>query len=63
MTSEESEKSDQSEDSKLHPHEPQPAAETGSGQEEPLEKAAGPDSENVDGSAEADNAKEGGYGY
>lgn len=63
MTSEESENRDQSEDSKLHPHEPQPAAESGSGQEEPMEASAGPDSENVDGSAEADNAKEGGYGY
>ncbi|HEX2247779.1 MAG TPA: hypothetical protein VHH13_09545 [Arthrobacter sp.] len=63
MTSEANENKDQPEDSELHPHEPQPAAESGSGQEEPLEAAAGPDSENVDGSAEADNAKEGGYGF
>jgi hypothetical protein len=63
MTSEANENSDQPEDSELHPHEPQPAAESGGGQEEPLEAAAGPDSEKVDGSAEADNAKEGGYGY
>jgi hypothetical protein len=63
MTSEANENSDQPEESALHPHEPQPAAESGSSEEEPLDEAAGPDSENVDGSAQADNAKEGGYGY
>ena len=63
MTGEENENKDQPEDSELHPHEPQPATDSGSSQEEPLEEAAGPNSENVDGSAEADNAKEGGYGY
>lgn len=42
---------------------PEPAEETSTKSKNPLE-ASGPDSKNVQGEAEAENAKEtGGYGY
>ncbi|MEV7647290.1 hypothetical protein [Arthrobacter sp. NPDC089319] len=40
------------------------ANEDGQEQQDPLQSGAGPDSKDVDGEAEAKNAKEsGGYGY
>jgi hypothetical protein len=51
-------------DDSVHPKEPDTAGATGAEPEQPLEEGAGPDSENVDGEAEARNAEEtGGYGY
>ena len=52
------------EDQAVHPREPERAAGTDEETGEPLEAAGGPDSENVDGEAQARNAEEtGGYGY
>ncbi|MFD1210667.1 hypothetical protein ACFQ36_01250 [Arthrobacter sp. GCM10027362] len=51
-------------DDAVHPKDPEPADEAVSEPEQkPLESTGGPDSENVDGEAEAENAEEGGYGY
>jgi hypothetical protein len=52
------------EDQAVHPRDPEPAEEADVERGNPLEATGGPDSENVDGEAEAENAKEtGGYGY
>jgi len=54
---------DPSEDESVHPRDPEPAEGAANESNDPT-KAKGPDSENVKGEAQADNAKEtGGYGY
>lgn len=52
------------EDQAVHPRDPERAEGAGSEGEEPLQERGGPDSEDVDGEAQARNAEEsGGYGY
>ncbi|MCG2620834.1 hypothetical protein LVY72_02775 [Arthrobacter sp. I2-34] len=52
------------EDQAVHPRDPGNAAGADEETGEPLEAEGGPDSENVDGAAQARNAEEsGGYGY
>ena len=52
------------EDQAVPPRDPEPAEETDVERGDQVAEGSGPDSENVDGEAQARNAKEtGGYGY
>ncbi|NKX53046.1 hypothetical protein [Arthrobacter mobilis] len=63
MTTEGNEPTEPADDS-VHPKDPEPADETSPPGQNPLQSGGGPSSENVDGEAEGENAKEtGGYGF